>query len=669
MAIDPKSVVWDAPDPKKIVWDAAPEPGSEIPQWARNNPRLYGAGQAARHTLGPLIEGLSAAGGAVLGTPLGPAGNVGGAALGYGIGKGFNRLADQALGNEAPVNALQAMTRGAGDVVEGAAWQAGGNVVGQQVIPAVGRGVSAVSGKVMDLGGKQKAAKIARDALGDDLTKVVANLTDQPLYGQTTAGELTANVNNPTWHALVERGLGRDPKFTQAVALAAKNSDKDAIIRLAGGNTQTAAIGAQRTAKDALNKELIPVLDTELGAANIAGNLKPKLDAESARMAAAAAAKVEDVRRMTAAGERAATRAHTTTGQAAETAVPGYPRQPGRYTYMGDLEKQAERVAQQAADASLPFGEASRFSKAASESLEAHGLRPLTADSIIDKLRQVKTDPKLAGLSEIDAAIAKLGDDLTQWTKAGGVIDARAVDSIRKNSVNGAIQKMHPNMDATQQKRLAASVMKEVSPRFIQAIENAGGTGYGDYLKAYAQGAQKIDQQKMGAKVLDLYNTRPASAAKVIEGDAPQRVEKVFGPGKYDIRNELAPESVNALDKVARGVRIRESTATQAKDGQEALLKLMEDNTIKFKLPWLANVKATVTNAALARMEEKLGESTMKTLTEAFKTGKGTQELLNRLPASERSKVLKALSNLKPSQNAINVGTAASKNALQELTR
>jgi len=58
----------------------------------------------------------------------------------------------------------------------------------------------------------------------------------------------------------------------------------------------------------------------------------------------------------------------------------------------------------------------------------------------------------------------------------------------------------------------------------------------------------------------------------------------------------------------------------------------------------------------------------MNTLTEAFKTGEGTADLLNTLPATERNRVLKLLSD--PTQwktspvRAAGGATAASVNAL-----
>jgi hypothetical protein len=236
----------------------------------------------------------------------------------------------------------------------------GGQVAGN----LIGRGLGAVNSA------KSRAAKIAREAAGPELPNIKQTLGEAP--ASETAAQATANINRPEWQALAERVARRDPTYYGGGPLmpAQEAEAANALAGLAGGTNQTAMKTARGNALQTLTDEQIPILRRELDAANTAGQLKPVLDNEAQRMADAAANKVEDVRRFTAAGERAGERAATT------TTVPGYPRVPGRYTYMGELEKRAEQVASDAADKSLLFGEASRFAKAGSDSLEAYGLKP-----------------------------------------------------------------------------------------------------------------------------------------------------------------------------------------------------------------------------------------------------------------------------------------------------
>lgn len=51
-------------------------------------------------------------------------------------------------------------------------------------------------------------------------------------------------------------------------------------------------------------------------------------------------------------------------------------------------------------------------------------------------------NPEFAGNDVIEGAVKNFGDDVVKWTNSGGVIDAFALDSLRKNSVNAAIEKL-----------------------------------------------------------------------------------------------------------------------------------------------------------------------------------------------------------------------------------
>jgi hypothetical protein len=159
---------------------AAPPAVSEVPM-----------GRRVMQFVRPTVEALGTAGGAALGTPLGPAGAIGGAGLGYGLAKGGLDIAEQALGyQKAPTSVGQALERGAKDVLMGATMETGGRVAA----PLIGKAV----GKAMDLRQipEQKAAKIAKESLGQDLPAVLNSLrTARPNAG---VAEVTANIENPT---------------------------------------------------------------------------------------------------------------------------------------------------------------------------------------------------------------------------------------------------------------------------------------------------------------------------------------------------------------------------------------------------------------------------------------------------------------------------------------
>ena len=583
----------------------------------------------------PTVEALGAVGGAILGTPIAPPfGTVGGAGLGYGIATtGLNALEEQ-LGYRKPVSIQEGLTQGATDIAAGSTMEGVARAIGPAIAKGFGAGADIVSGDYAT----KKAAKIAREALGPDAPAVMQQLRSAP--PSMTAAQASAKTNSPVWQSLNEVAASRDPRFYGGILTPTQQTAAtNMLANIAGGGNQTAMRGTQYNALGALNKELIPVLKTELNAANTAGILKPKLEGQANRFGDAAAAKVEDVRRFTAAGERAGGRAATT------TLVPGYPNVPGRYTYMGELEKRAEQVTQQAADASLPFGEASRFAQAASDSLAAHGLRPLEARTIQEAIRQTSSKPEFAGNRDISKVMSRISEDIGQWTNQGGVIDAYALDAIRKNSINGVIRELYPSAEKSVQKELAASVLTTVKPLIVDAIEKAGGNGYGKYLADYSTGRHAIDQMKMGAVAADLFKNNQKAFVDLVEGNSPKEVEKVFGSGKYDIAKEMNPDAMRQLRVISELTNRSIQAGEQATLGQKALAEIIQANTFKFKIPWGLSPKTMAMNRAIDIAERRLSGKTMNILAEGLKSGASASELVTYLPAKERVNMLRVLAD------------------------
>ena len=609
------------------------------PDWGKENPRAYEVAQTARKYLGPAVEAGASAVGGVLGAPAGPAGVVGGAALGYGIGKEATHLADIYLGNVKPQGVTADVSRAAKNVLEGATMEAGGQVAAPIIAKAVGKMVDIAQ---MPL---QKAAKMTRDAFGSDI-ELAVNALRNAKPGMSVSQTLAdAGIVNPTAQALIQKSLARDPAFVVKLNKLQQEEGVNALSKLVGGTTQTEAKAAQEGAKNALNTALEPVKRNELAAANVAGTTGKQLQTEADRMALAAANKVDDVRRFTAAEGRAKDLAKA---KVAETGLSGT----GVYNYPAELAKKADEVATQAADASLNFGNAARFKQAAVDSLEAHGLRPLTPDSVIASINQIGKNPEFAGNKDIAVSLGRVADDIKAWTNSGGVIDAFALDSIRKNSVNAAIRDLYPTADAKTQKQLAAGVLSKVKPLIVNAIESSGGTGYGKYLEDYAIGANKIAQQKLSAEALDLYKNNPKGFIKLVEGESPEVVEKVFGPGNYDIAKQMADDlmkpaaqtQMGVLKETARVPKATMEAEAQASQGQDALRDLMLSHLNKFRLPSYLSAVFSTANKGIQILESAIGQKTMKTLTEGFKSGKGTEELLSTLPAEERNKVIQWMS-------------------------
>ena len=584
---------------------AAPEgiPG------ARQESNLW---QKMRPYVAPTVEALGAGAGGLIGGgaglmgggPVGAAaGGVAGAGLGYGIAKEALELGDVYLGGKAPRQGAAQVVEPVRNVLEGATFEAGGRVAG----PLIAQGV----GKLADLRKipQNKAADIARNALGPDLPEVLNALKASQGQGMSAA-QATADINSPTWQALIDRATKRDPRFLSALEKSQGDVSLNALSKLAGGATAAEARGTTEVAKKNLNTITGPMRESSLARANLG-----KFVADEAALREA-----NDLATMVGSG--------------------------------GQLDP--ARFAAQATGAE--------------KALRSVGIKPLEGAPLAQRIAGVAQSPQFAGNDLIEGSVRQIADDIAKWTGNGGVIDANALEAIRKNSVNAAIAKLRPGMDATSQRNAAAGVLSRIKPMIDDAIESAGGTGWRDYLTTHAKGMQKIAEKELTGEALKLWKTDKNAFVRLVQNESPEAVEKILGPGKYNIAVELAEDTLGTLQSEASKVLRNANIKSQVEGGQTALKELLLQNMSKFRLPSYLSAVAATTNKALNILENKIGQKTMATLTEALKTPEGAANLLESLPAAERNRVLQLIGDPSkwsaPARATVTGGTAAAVNML-----
>ena len=583
-----------------------------------------------RPVLAPTIEMGGAVGGGLLGTPFGPAGIVGGSGLGYGLAKEGLENIDVALGIKQPRQGAAIVTEPIRNVVEGATYEVGGRVVA----PYVAKGVN----KLIDLGlgssAQLKAAGIARSSLGNDIPQVLSTLKNAP--PNASVAEITASIENPTWQALIQEALERDPQYLRKTQLFGEEESLKALSKLAGGGNAAETRAVLENAKKALNVTTTPQREAALSRANL-GQDVAEYEAKAGKLSEEAAAKVADVRRLINAGQLAEASARL------DLIKTGLPVGFTRHTYKGELAGMADRWASDAANASLDLGQGARFAQAASDSLRSFGIKPLKTDSLIASIQNITKNPKFAGNRDLLTSVDTVADDIARWTDKNGVIDVNALEAIRKNSVNGVIQKLYPNADATAQKRLASDVLSSIRPLIDDAIESTGGTGWKKYLSNYREGMQKIAERELTGEALVLWKTNKDAFVRLVQNETPEAVEKVLGIGRYDIAKELSEGALDVLRQQANKRMAQLSVQSQITQGQKALSSLIEQNTSVMRFPSLLNVFATAGNKVLSEYEKAIGAKTMKILTEAMKTPQGAANLLETLPQAEKNRVTELL--------------------------
>ncbi|KKN66529.1 hypothetical protein LCGC14_0470630 [marine sediment metagenome] len=601
---------------------AAPEPIDSMTMWEEH----------IRPYVAPAAEIGGIMMGGVVGAPLGLGGAVGGAGLGYGIAKTGLRIADEYLGTPDPRGPGERLLSSVADVALGGTFEAAGPVVGRVVGKVVGKGIDLFSAA------KTRATNILRSSVEDVAGTVNALRRGSP---DVTAAKVVAEVaDEPTFQALSKRRLRGEPEALRYVRKQAKGERQQSLNtleQLAKGSTATDVRVVEKTAKNALNDRLVPVLETELRIATQASRAGVGLEAKVVRATEAATEAGDKVRRLEYL-KGVATKAAKRTSPAS-----GLPNVP-RYTYAGELAVKAEKWSSDAATASLDLGQGRTFAKVALDVMESYGLKPLRTDALIQTIRQLRT-PGTAGNDLIEGALRQIADDLAEWTGKGGIIDAAALDAIRKNSVNAVIARLRPGISQKQANNHAAQVVMDIKPVLVRAIEDAGGVGYGKYLADYAAGMKEIAKTKLFGKALELFKNTPEQFIKLVEGNSPQVVEKVLGPGSYNIAKEVSAGEIASLREVASTVIRDAAMKEQATAGAKALEELLQQNVGKTYLPTWLNRFVVTAKLGMEVLEQRIGTKTMRLLTEALKTPQGTADLMGALPAAERSRILKILTN------------------------
>jgi hypothetical protein len=432
---------------------------------------------------------------------------------------------------------------------------------------------------------------------------------------------------------------------------------------LAGGENAAETRRIAENAKNALTTVTSPAREAALSRANL-GKAVSEYEATAGKLSSEAAAEVQKVRELINAGEIAQASARL------DLIKRGLPVGFSKYTYKNELaEKAFNEWSDRAAQASLDLGQGARFSQQAADAMRNVGIKPLEGEQLAQRITNIARNPSFAGDDVLIGSVQGVADDIAKWTNSGGVIDARALDAIRKNSVNAAIQKLRPGMDASSQRNLASKVLADVKPLLVNAIEESGGTGYRKYLEDYSKGMQRIAERKLSAEALRLWKTNPDDFVRLVNNESPEAVEKILGAGRYNIGTELADNALSTLNEQAQKRLTQLSVSSQASEGQKALSDLIKQQTSVIRIPSFLSFWATAGNRALSEFEKAVGKNTLDLLTQAMKTPQGAANALNQLPAAERNKLLKLMAD--PSQWSSKTGlssTAAIRETIKSLT-
>jgi len=519
-----------------------------------------------------------------------------------------------------------------------------GGVLGG-ALPVVASGVGKTGGWLYDRatrGYDIDAGKILRDAAGGELANTKAILSK-------------ANPNQTTGQALAMAGGGNRDELLALARVAQQMGDPNSIRKLAefqsgrnqaliqsvsGGASSEASIAAQRAAHTSLEKTLDPMRVRGAEAANRNTRILEMLRQKSTDYGNQASQRVEDVRRFTAAGQRAADRANNT------APINWMPRVAGKYTYMGDLANRAEQVATSSAQASLKAGASANVANNLEQGISAKGISTLSARPL---------------LNEIDTMTSKVGDRANpvltktlegfkahalKFVDENGNIDAYDLHQLRKNA-NDMIDTLFPGADSALKQR-AGAVLTKLKPTIDSGLKAAGGKELVDYFDAYSKGMNEINRMKMGDMIRGM---KPDDIIALVKGNSPDTVEKVFGAGNFSFQNQMG-EAAKPISTVAKRLEGEALLASRgdAPAAQNSIKKILERDMLGFRLPAYLSKSVATANFGLSRIERSLNEGTRNALFSALQSPSETVRIANTLPVLERVKFFNALRDPRVSQ-------------------
>tara|TARA_R110002126_G_scaffold145833_1_gene291786 strand:- start:71 stop:2362 length:2292 start_codon:yes stop_codon:yes gene_type:complete len=518
--------------------------------------------------------------------------------------------------------------------------------------------VRAATGFVKDLGrGAQlKAGELARAAAGGDLAAIKAANAAAPNMPAELAA---AGINRDTYFALLDEAAKKDPNgFVRAMRAAEAPEHINELAKLAGGPTQTASRESVQASKNTLNAITGPMMETELKAAGTAGEFIKTKGPQIYQKYDSMVDALQQTGQMYAEANAirlAANQKRAELVKKLNSPTPGWVSQ----KTIDKLDQEIAVLDQNAAKAKQAVEEMNaikfqrqdegEFAVRQVQSLALHGLKPIDTDLIVSNIAQKIENPKIGVSDESKKVLLAVADKIQEWTaKGGGYIDPAALHEIRKTYVNEVIQKELAGRDPSYIARQAAKVTGELRPLIDDAIEKAGGTDWRKALDTHAKGMQQLEQRTMSAQLMDMYDkaqANPTEFLRLVRGNNPDAVEKVFGPGSFNLAQQMG-EKMRPLEKIASEVERRQFITKMAKEGRAALADIAKNQQgVSLRLPFF-NRTASVMNKAADILEGKIDRKTLDILIEGAKSGKNMNDLLNAVPTRERSVILDALSKV-----------------------
>ena len=438
-------------------------------------------------------------------------------------------------------------------------------------IPVLGtiarRGAGATYDLLRGRIGDTRAAEVMRNLISSNPSAIAAALREAPENARANTAEFLASQGllTPELAAATRIASASSqgaPLEQVARARAAGQEEMRAALR--GGETGTEAMQNIGAMRQQVREITDPMREEALRRADIGRTQIIPAEQAAERARAAAASEVDRARRFLMAGERRGALAETL-GELPPSEVP----MPTLQRVRGEAGALEQRGAQ-AAQRSLEAGAAARSAQEVADNLRAQGLQPLDIGTVVGDLRRKAADAEFVNPPRF-RVLTEFANNLERRAASqGGVIDATGLYELRKGMADTVADLLGP-MDPGALQRRTAELVGEATPLIDEAIERAGGTGWGQYLRTFTAGMRDVERQEFARALEKLPEKR---FRDVMAGKDPDFVSKFFGPGRFDINVELFGSQLPVAQRLAREIGEQVDVATTGMEGMPTSLRL-----------------------------------------------------------------------------------------------
>lgn len=405
-------------------------------------------------------------------------------------------------------------------------------------IPIVGtiarRGAGTVYDALRGRLGEVRAAEVMRNVIAENATAITQALRDAP-----------ANIRSNTAQFLAERGL-LTPELAAVTNIASRSTQYQPLLDVAqlragaqgeltnvlrGGQTMTEGERMTNAMRQQVRAETDPLRQEALAASDV-GRTQMIPNEEAARQADALAAEINQsgiVRNMRGLEERAAEQAEIMGDMPA--IFPDMERIQQTRGVAGAAGKRAD----EGIESQLALRDQAQALRRANENLAAQGLQPLNIGSVTGRLRQQAREAQYVN-PQRHRILTEFADNLdARARQMGGVIDASSLYELRKGMSDRIADILGP-VDPSSLNRRTAEIIGDVKPLIDNAITEAGGSGWNNYLRRYEAGMRDVERAEFSRQILKL---TPQRRERVMSGNDPDYVRDFFGPGRFDVNVEM----------------------------------------------------------------------------------------------------------------------------------